>query len=240
MSVLEKAVVVIDVLGQASGPLRLGALAEASNLPKSSLHRLLSELATHGLVRRAGEGEYALGYRLVQWGHLADGSVGLRPVAEPVMKRLRDEFAESVHLYVPEDDHRVCVLSMESPHTLRPVAVLGRPLRLGFGAAGKVLFASADAGVQHRVQLAGGEHRGRTLPSPEECERIRSDRFAASIGEMEEGLVAVASPITGPGGVVVGALSVASISSRLGEDRLAQVRPRLLESAAEIGAALSR
>ena len=78
MSVLDKTVQVIDVLGPRLRPDAPRCDRRRVAMPKSSAHRLLAELAVLGLVRRAGEGEYALGYRLVQWGHLADRSLGLR------------------------------------------------------------------------------------------------------------------------------------------------------------------
>lgn len=240
MSVLDKSVQVIDVLGRSGSSMRLGELAHELSLPKSSLHRVLADLTMHGLVRRAGEGRYALGYRLVQWGHLADGSIGLRPVAEPVMARLRDELSESVHFYVPEGDHRVCVISVEGPHTLRPVAILGRPLPLGYGAAGKVLYSDAAPAVRERVHSGEAPRRERPLPTETEMEAIRREGFALSIGEMEPGLCALATPVTGPGDTVLGALSVASAESRLSAARIEEIKPRLREAALAIGTALSR
>ena len=45
MSVLEKASDLIDCLGRAGEPVTLGHVREAMGMPKSSTHRLLSELA---------------------------------------------------------------------------------------------------------------------------------------------------------------------------------------------------
>lgn len=238
MSVLDKTVQVIDVLGRASGPMRLGTVAEHLAMPKSSAHRLLAELAQLGLVRRAGEGEYALGYRLVQWGHLADRSVGLRSLAEPVMTELRDEIRESVHLYVRQDHHRVCVLSVEGPHTLRPVAVLGSPMPLGYGAAGKLLLAHADERVLTAVERDLPEHRGRTLPSREDLAAVRDAGLAVSVGEMEDGLTALATPVRAPGGGVFAALAIAGVTTRMPAERHAEVAGRLAEAAERISAAI--
>lgn len=237
MSVLDRAVLAVDVLGRAPGPLRLGVVAEAMGVPKSSAHRLLTELAEHGLVRRAGEGEYSLGYRLVQWGHLADRSVGLRETAEPVMIALRDEVRESVHLYVLEGDHRVCVLSVEGPHTLRPVAVLGLPMPLGYGAAGKVLYAFSDESLRQRVATAIPERRGRSVPDAEVIAQIRSSSLASSVNEVEDGVAAVATPIHARGGLL-GALAVASTTTRLPLERHEELGPRLIDAATRIGRAL--
>lgn len=238
MSVLEKAVSVIEVLGRAEGPLRLGAIADATVLPKSSLHRLLAELSAHGLVHRAGEGQYSLGRRLVHWGQLADTSFAVQDVARSTMARLRDEVAESVYLYVPEADHRVCVLALDAPHQVRPVALVGQPLPLGYGSGGKVLYAHAIPAIQARVQATTPTWRGCSLPGAEEVDRIRREGWASSSGEMEEGLVAVSARIDGPGGTVVGALTIASVESRTSPERLSAMLPLVTRAAAEIGTSL--
>lgn len=237
MSVLDKAVLVIDTLGRASGPMRLGAVAESVALPKSSAHRLLNELTALGVVRRAGDGEYALGYRLVQWGILADRSIGLRPVAEPIMTQLRDELSESVHLYVPEDYHRVCVLVVDSPHTLRPVESIGKPLPLGYGAAGKLLLAHSEERIRRTVAERLPHHRGRDLPDDEELELIAKAGVAVSEGELEDGLTAIATTLRAPGGGVFGVLSVTGASTRMPADRLPAIETSLAAAAERLSRA---
>ncbi|MGW0003664.1 IclR family transcriptional regulator [Nocardia grenadensis] len=236
MSVLEKVVQVIDVLGRASGPMRLGVLAEEISAPKSSAHRLVVELTRLGLVRRVGEGQYTLGYRLVQWGHLADRSIGLRAIAEPVMMELRDLVRESVHLYVRENDSRMCVLSAEGPHTLRPVALIGRPMPLGYGAAGKVLLAYADEATQRRVADDLPRHRDRDLPTAATLAEIRAAGWSVSVDEMEDGLTALAAPISAVGGAIQGAVSIAGATTRLGPNRYAELSERLIDACRRIGA----
>ncbi len=200
MSVLDKAVQLVDTLGRAPGPMRLGALAEEISIPKSSAHRLLVELARHGLVRRCGDGEYTMGYRLVEWGRLADRSVGIRDIAAPVMATLRDQVRESVHLYVRDGDSRVCVHAVEGPHALRPVVVLGRALPLGYGAAGKLLLAYADDATVRRVTQQFPVHRNRTLPTSDDLATIRAGGWSVSVDEMEDGLTSLAAPISAPVG----------------------------------------
>ena len=91
MSVLEKASDLIDCLGQAGEPVTLGHVRSALAMPKSSTHRLLSELAALGIVRHTEDGRYSLGPRLLYWGEAAAETFDLRAIAEPTMRRLRDE-----------------------------------------------------------------------------------------------------------------------------------------------------
>ncbi|MCO6501708.1 MAG: helix-turn-helix domain-containing protein, partial [Acidimicrobiales bacterium] len=130
MSVLQKASDLIDCLGRAGEPMTLGQVRDALDMPKSSTHRLLSELAGLGIVRRTQDGLYALGPRLLYWGEAASNGYDLRRIAEQPMRRLRDELDESVHLYVRERDVRICIAAAEGRQVLRPFVELGRPLPL--------------------------------------------------------------------------------------------------------------
>ena len=84
MSVLEKASELIDCLGHAGEPVSLAFVRSALDMPKSSTHRLLGELAGLGIVRRTEDGRYSLGPRLLYWGEAAAETFDLRAVAEPV------------------------------------------------------------------------------------------------------------------------------------------------------------
>jgi DNA-binding IclR family transcriptional regulator len=136
MSVLEKASELIDCLGRAGEPVTLGHVRAALDMPKSSAHRLLGELASLGIVRRTEGGLYSLGPRLLYWGEAAAETFDLRSLAEGPMRRLRDELGESVHLYIREGDARICIAAVEGHHELRPFIQLGRRLPLRVGGTG--------------------------------------------------------------------------------------------------------
>lgn len=245
MSVLEKASDLIDCLGRAGEPVSLGYVRSALDMPKSSTHRLLAELATLGIVRRTEDGRYSLGPRLLYWGEAAADTFDLRAVAEQPMRRLRDEVGESVHLYVREQDTRICIAAVEGRHELRPFIQLGRPLPLRAGAAGKLLLAFADRDSQE-LELGRAVADAATLPNApghrlrEQLAQIRSERWATSIGEREQGISAAATAIVDSRDRVVAALCISAPTTRLGEDRFGEIRRPLDRSAAEISALLKR
>jgi DNA-binding IclR family transcriptional regulator len=243
MSVLEKASELIDCLGQAGEPVTLGYVRSALDMPKSSTHRLLNELAALGIVRRTEDGRYSLGPRLLYWGEAAADTFDLRVVAEQPMRRLRDHLEESVHLYVREHDTRICIAAVEGRQVLRPFIQLGRPLPLRVGAAGKLLLAFADRQVQE-LELGRAREDAPSLPNArgtmleEHLEQIRTQRWATSVGEREEGVSAAATAIVDARDRVVAALCISAPTTRLGEGRFAELRRPLEDCAAEIGALL--
>lgn len=245
MSVLEKASDLIDCLGRAGGPVTLGYVRGALGMPKSSTHRLLSELATLGIVRRTDDGRYSLGPRLLYWGEAAADTFDLRAIADQPMRRLRDEVGESVHLYVREHDTRICIAAVEGRHELRPFIQLGRPLPLRVGAAGKLLLAFAGQAVQDAELRRAREEASATPNAPgvhlgEQLDQIRQQHWAASVGEREEGVSAVATSVVDSRNRVVAALCISAPTTRLGPEQLDRMRPALLQCAGEVSALLQR
>jgi len=245
MSVLEKASELIDCLGHAGEPVSLAFVRSALDMPKSSTHRLLGELAALGIVRRTEDGRYSLGPRLLYWGEAAAETFDLRAIAEPSMRRLRDTIGESVHLYLRDHDMRVCIAAVEARHELRPFIQLGRPLPLRAGAAGKLLLAFADDDVQ-RLEVRRAKSDAESFPNApgarlaEELEWIRAERWATSVGERESGVSAAATPIVDSRGRVVAALCISGPTSRLVAPLLDASREPLQQSAAEISDLLRR
>ena len=144
---LDKAVAILDALE--AGPLGLGDLVAATGLSRATAHRLASALGDHDLVARDDAGRFLLGPRLVRR--------TLEEAARPALASLRDATGESAQLYVPRNGARLCVVSLESPHSLRTIVPAGAVLPLDLGSAGKVL--QAEASVLRRGWAESVEER---------------------------------------------------------------------------------
>jgi DNA-binding IclR family transcriptional regulator len=59
--------------------------------------------------------------------------------ARPALEDLRDATGESVQLYVRRGDERLCLVALESPHSLRTIVPVGAVLPLDRGSAGRIL-----------------------------------------------------------------------------------------------------
>ncbi|MHB1534912.1 MAG: IclR family transcriptional regulator [Acidimicrobiales bacterium] len=179
VGVLDKAVTILDVL--AARPTALAELAAASGLPRATAHRLAVALEAHGLVGRDQVGRFVLGDRLVALGRAAGPAPRtLAELARPALINLRDRTGESAQLYVASGDSRICVVSLESPHSLRTIVAVGAALPIDRGSAGTVL------------------RRGLALRGP---------GWAESVGQRERGVASVSAPVS-VDGEVVAAVSV--------------------------------
>jgi DNA-binding IclR family transcriptional regulator len=176
VGVLDKAVSVLDALED--GPQALAGLAAATGLPRATAHRLAAALAVHGLVGRDDAGRYVLGPRLVSLGRAAGpGRRRLAELAAPALTALRDETGESVQLYVVAGRTRVCVVSLESPHSLRTIVAVGAALPLEVGSAGHVLRGDPEAARRGWAQSV--EERERGVASVSAPVRVEGEVVAA-------------------------------------------------------------
>ncbi len=177
VGVLDKAIVLLDALEQA--PCSLSELVAITGLPRATAHRLATALETHGLVRRDDEGRFTLGSRLVALGRAAAEAFPLAGAAHKALRELRDLTEESVQLFVPEADRRVCIAVLQSPHGLRTIVPLGASLSLNeLGSGARVLNGELGAGG-----------------------------WIESVGEREAGVASVSAPVLDRG-VIIAAVSV--------------------------------
>ena len=165
IGVLDKAVALLDALE--AGPLGLAELVGATGLSRATAHRLAVGLEAHGFVGRDGSGRFRLGPRLA--------GRSLAELARPALEDLRDATGESVQLYVPRGDRRLCVVSLESPHSLRTIVPVGAALAMDRGSAARVFAGGADVA-----------RRG----------------WAESVEEREKGVASVSAPVRHDGRVV--------------------------------------
>ncbi len=209
---LGKAVALLDHLA-AAGPTSLAGLTAALGLPRATAHRLASALVAHGLVDKGADGGYRLGARLVELGtSAARQRPSLAEAAGPALARLRDLTGESAQLFVAEGGRRVCIVSLESPHSLRTIVAPGASLPLELGSAGRVLSG---------------------LPPSDPA------GWTESVEEREVGVASVSAPVT-EAGVLVAAVSVSGPVERTSRSPGYRYGHLVVQAAGEVARALAR
>ena len=202
VGVLDKAVLILDALAGGER-LTLAELTAATGLPRATAHRLAHALQAHRLTALGADDRWSLGDRL---GRLANGHVSLAELARPALERLRDATDESVQLYVRRGDVRVCVVSLESPHSLRTIVPVGAELPMELGSAAKILSDHPD-----------GRRRG----------------WAQSVEEREKGVASVSAPVRRDSEVVA-AVSVSGPVERTTRAPGRRYAQAVVDAAAEI------
>jgi DNA-binding IclR family transcriptional regulator len=209
VGVLDKAMSILERLE--SSPCALAELSAGTGLPRATAHRLAVALEAHGLVARDAGGRFVLGQRLVGLGRAAgQGRRSLADAATPALGVLRDRTGESTQLYVVSGEQRVCVVSLESPHSLRMIVPIGAVLPMDLGSAGHVLSSNPDA-----------ERRG----------------WAQSVEERERGVASVSAPVHHDGRIVA-AVSVSGPIERTSRQPGRRYADAVVAAAREVERAL--
>jgi DNA-binding IclR family transcriptional regulator len=218
---IRRALDILSLLTDETPAVSIRDITEATGLPKTTVLRLVHTLEQSGLLW-ATAGGYMAGPGLWRWAYLARRSWQLPPETQAMMRDLGARHLETVNLYVLRDVCRVCVAQQESPRPLRHVVQVGDELPLWAGASAKVLLSDAADALLARVARRSpyGDSHLETLR--EWAAAARRDGYAVSHGEREEGLSAVAVPVTGRSGAVVAALALSGPTLRFTAERVAE------------------
>lgn len=226
---IDRLVEILDYFAHERRSLSLAELSAYLNLPKSTLHRFLTSLESHGVLRREeGDKKWRLGYHLIVWGGLATESTTLREIARPFMCDLVEVSGETAILTI-YNDHEVIIIDMcETSYSVRLKMEIGAQRAPHAGASSKVLLAY----LPEEEVMAIVKEKG--LPKlctntitdiqklKEELERIRSRGYAVSLEETDPGAWGVATPIFERRGRVVGAIGLAGPTQRYSKEKLDQ------------------
>jgi IclR family transcriptional regulator, KDG regulon repressor len=232
------AVSVLDELHASPRPLGVSDLARRTGLSKGTVHRLLVTLGSRRMVEQDPEtARWRIGWRLYEFGAGLTGDSELARCARTSLDQLAEQTQETALLGVLADDE---VLYLDKTDARGPVPMLTRPGRrspLHASASGKVLLAFAGDDVVRRILERGLVQRTpRTVTDPDRLHamlrRVREEDFAKADGENEVALSSISVPVHGPGGRVVGAMTLAGPSSRFGPARISRLTPRLRAAAA--------
>jgi DNA-binding IclR family transcriptional regulator len=202
----------------------LSELCANLDIPKSTLHRFLVSLETHGILRRdPDDRHWRLGYRLVTWGGLVEKVTVLNDIARPIMREIAIETGEMVVLTVVTDQEVVCIEKIDTRQAVRLALEVGARRPLHAGASSKILMAYLPPAQVERIVQEQGLPRlcDNTITDPQELYRelacIREQGYAFSLEETDAGAWGIAVPIFDRQDNVVAALGVAGPTQRYSE-----------------------
>jgi len=216
----------------------LADLAQAVSLNKTTAYRLLTALASEGLVERNGEA-YRLGPELLALGARAHGAGELRAAARGELDALAAETRETVTLEVLVGRDTLILDEAMGTHVLGTTPSVGTRWPAHTTSTGKVMLAHApDAALAAFLEEPLAAPTPRTLSDAaafrRELARVRDRGYAVSAEELETGFVAVGVPIRSASGDVVAALSVGGPRMRLTAERVSALGARLPAAAARV------
>jgi len=224
---------ILALLNEDSASISVQETVRATKLPKTTVLRLLQTLDESGLLWGTG-GRYQPGPTLLRLSRIAEDAWTLPPKTNSLMKALAEESGETVHFYLRKYTKRVCIAQVQGPQGLRHVIRVGDELPLWGGASAKILLTAAPSDILREVAKLSpnGDFHIKTMEGW--IAEANENGWASSHAEREEGVSAVAVPVTLPHTRELLALSVSGPSSRFTELKTANFIDILKSAAKEI------
>ncbi len=193
--------------------LSLSEISRLAEMPLSTAHRLVGELADWGALERGGDGRYRVGLKIYELGSLAPRGLPLREVALPVMEDLYEATHENVQLSVREGAGAVFVERLAGRVAVRTLVRVGGRFAMHATAGGLVLLAHAPAEVQEEVLDAPLEaFTEKTVTDPAVLRRmlaeVRRREYSFSDRQVTMDAISIGAPVYGPRDEVIAALSL--------------------------------
>lgn len=228
----------LEVIASRDQFFSLQALAEATNLPKPTLHRMLQQLESAGLLVRSGDGrQYGTGVRLRRLAEnllLNDITHGAR---RAVLRHLVAEVGESCNLTALSGSEVIYLDRVETAAPLRFYLHPGSRVPVHCSASGKVFLGEMTPAQRQRL-LAHAPleaYTARTLTHIDQIEQeikaVKRQGFALDNEEFLPGLLCVAMLVPSSSGRSNLCVAIQAPIMRLTADKAMQLLPPLQRAA---------
>jgi DNA-binding IclR family transcriptional regulator len=219
----------------------ISEIADRTELPLSTVHRLISSLIRYELVTQVPETkQYRIGNKWMEIGLKMLENLDFRVIARSYMEQLSLEVEESIYLNIPNHTDSIIIERVDSPLKVRIIDNLGERIPLTIGAANKTILASMPKEEVMRIlnQLQVNAMTSNKLF--DQLGEISRLGYAISYGEKTEGTASIAAPIIGYHNQIIGALSIGILSYNITDDRLTHLIERVKYTAEQISMRLGK
>jgi len=234
---VDRAVTVLELIAR-SGDASVSEVAIAVGVHRSTISRLLAVLELRGMVELTGtRGRYRLGMNILRLAEAVTGALEITTQGAAPCLELSAGIGETVNVAVRQGDSAVNVYQAEGAGAVTVDSWVGRRTPLHATSSGKVLLAWSHRGQSAELESEFPRFTAQTITDPQvlraQLARARTDGWATTLGELEDGLNAIAAPVFAANGSVIGALSASGPAYRWTADAM-------LEHAGEVVAAADR
>ena len=202
---IQRVSLILERVGQNSQGMSIKDLSAGLNLPKGTIHRILSSLSYFGYIRQDPETKiYFLGLKLMDLNAQLSNQLDFRKVAEPVLRDLAEKTKQTAHLVILDRDEVVYVEKIETQQQaggLKMASRVGSRNPMHSSAVGKVLLSYfSEEALEDFLQKKGLPRRtANTITDPEgfrdHLKIVRSRGYAIDDEENEQGIRCVGAPI---------------------------------------------
>jgi len=242
---VERALTLLELLGEDAEGYRLTDLAARAGLSPSTVHRLLTTLERKRFVQfDQTDGMWHVGRQAFQVGSTFARQRNFVAPALPYLRRLRDQTRETANLGVAVDGQIIFLAQVESREIMRAITRVGGNTPMVNSGMGKALLSTfAPADVTAIVSSYGmpkltPHSLTRASELRDALSSVRQLGYAIDDEEFQTGLRCIASPVFDQNGEALCAISVSGLAQRLSDERVAIIGPAVRDMALQLTLAL--
>lgn len=237
---------VMESVSAMERPVSLREVELLTALPKATAHRILGQLERMGFIERAlGSRLYLPGARLASLSIRSLRNRWMHHEGHLVLTELVGQVNETCNITVL-DGFRVRIVDrVETTFSLRYVLDIQRSYPIYCTASGKLFLARMPEFQRQRYLDAGYAAAGGDTRTPaqrraleRQLKQILSDRYALDDEELVTGMVAIAVPIEGRAGRLLGAVAINAARARHAAKDLVRFIPLLEHAATRLAASV--
>jgi DNA-binding IclR family transcriptional regulator len=241
---LEKAMAILELLGETSGGRTATEIHSTLGLPKATTFMILNVLERHQMVQRSPDNRYSIGIKTYELGTRYLATLDIVEVARPYLEALVDQTRLTGHLGILQGDSLIYADKVEAGGMIRFSTFAGMRADIHTSSLGKAIAAFMPA--EEIGALLGQRELGAYTPNTitnldelhAELERIREQGFALENEEGELGVRCVGAPIRDGSGAVIAAISVTGVLSQIPLERVEPLSEEVRSAAAGVARAM--
>jgi len=241
---LDRALDILEALTVQEPELHLLAICERTDLPKSTVYKILSLLEKRGYVRRnESSGGYRIGFQAFDVGNRYLAGLTMLEIVQPFLKKLAARFPQcAAHVAVlSPSETKIVYLNILSANTFLVLAPVGSQFHAHSTALGKCLLAwLPEKELDRRMaQLNAPKLTGQTITDPaalrENLKTVRSQGYAIDDEETSPGNLCIGIPVRDRQGATVAAISISHVKEAMIDEL-----DTLIAEMRQVGADVSR
>lgn len=217
---LEKAIKLLNIIKENQNDITLADLVKLSELPKTTVHRILKLLCSYDYVQETKSERYKLGIRMIEFGgsFIKQNEIVESSISE--LKVLTNNVKESSFLACLSGPNTVYLYKNKSQRSITTSAEIGTVRPLYSTAVGKVFLAFVNNDLKDELldKQSFEKHTDYTLDKEgllQQLKQIQKEGVAIEYSETEEGIGCIAAPIFNYEDNIIGAVSVAGPEKRI-------------------------
>lgn len=213
---VKQALTILNSLANSSEPkLRLTDVCNRAGIHRSKGYSILSTLRNFGYVVKDSVAKtYSLGPALIYLSEKTLDTIDYRETVKPFLEKLVAETNCTAVFGLIDDDYFLVVAKSERHHEITMTIRLGSRFPVTYGAHGKAIVAFLPRGESEKIVAKKRLYFHREFSRKnmgwltEELSKCRKLGFAKDLGEMNPGINAVAAPVFGPRGKLIGSMFI--------------------------------